>query len=98
MNQEIPDNRRGVPPWSLDSLTNVGMALTETAARMPNAVAVAEPGRGGKAGDRLRYRQITFGELETHSNQIALGLIQLGISPGTRLALMVPPEIGRAHV
>ena len=93
MKQETPDNGPGVPPWSLDSLTNVGMALTETAARMPGAVAVAEPERGGKAGDRLRYRQITFGELETHSNQIALGLIQLGISPGTRLALMVPPGI-----
>ncbi|MCH2183212.1 MAG: fatty acid CoA ligase family protein [Mariniblastus sp.] len=93
MNQEQANTGPSVPPWSLDSLTNVGMALTETATRMPDALAVAEPQRGGRAGQRLNYHQITFGELETRSNQIALGLAKLGITPGTRLALMVPPGI-----
>ena len=64
---------------------------------MPDEIAVAEPdqkkNRGKKPGDRLEYKTISFAELERRSNQIASGLGKMGIQPGTRLALMVPPGI-----
>ena len=69
------------------------MALSETAQRMPNAIAVAAPRKGYGRQRPFAYDQITFGELEKKSNQIALGLERLGVAPGTRLALMVPPGI-----
>ena len=60
---------------------------------MPNAIAVAAPRKGYGRQRPFAYDQITFGELEKQSNQIALGLERLGVAPGTRLALMVPPGI-----
>ena len=83
--------------WSLDQLVNVGHVITEAAKRMPDAIAVAQPhkrkNKGKRPGDRLEYSTISFGELEKASNQIAAGIGQSGIEPGTRLALMVPPGI-----
>ncbi len=79
-------------PWSLESLQNVGHALTETAQRMPDEIAVACP-RATRRGEQTKFKTITFAELERTSNQIALGVGKMGISPGTRIALMVPPGI-----
>lgn len=83
--------------WSLDSLTNIGHSLTETASRMPDAIAVACPKKGQPKqlpeGRSFQYDTSTFRELEETSNQFALGVQQLGIQPGTRMALMVPPGI-----
>ena len=42
---------------------------------------------------RPDYDQLTFRELEDDSNRIASGLRQLGVAPGTRLALLVRPGI-----
>ncbi|MCH2178887.1 MAG: fatty acid CoA ligase family protein [Mariniblastus sp.] len=81
------------PLWSLDGLTNVGMALSETAQRMPDAIAVAAPRQGYGRQRPFAYDQITFSELEKRSCQIALGIQRIGVAPGTRLALMVPPGI-----
>jgi acyl-CoA synthetase (AMP-forming)/AMP-acid ligase II len=62
------------------------------AGRMPDAMCVAEPlGRDGRG--KLRYRQVTFRELDNDSNRIAAGLHDMGAVPGTRLVLMVPPSI-----
>ena len=82
--------------WRLDHLQNVGHCLTETAARLPDQIAVAAPAsRKGK----LRYDRCTFAELEVKSNQIANILVGNGVTPGTRLALMIPPGISFvAHV
>ncbi len=87
----------GTKVWSLDALQNIGHCLTETSRRMPDAVAVANPGKNQPkklpAGSAFLYDTISFQELENRSNQIALGVQHLGIKPGTRMALMVPPGI-----
>ena len=84
-------------PLSLDSLQNIGYSLTEMAQRMPNSIAVACPRKGQPqrvaVGKSLDYETITFAELERKSNQIANGLIEMGVQPGMRIALMVPPGI-----
>lgn len=83
--------------WSLESLQNIGHSLTETARRMPDAIAVANPRKNQPKklapGSQFQYDVISFAELEYFSNQIAIGIRQLGIKPGTRMALMVPPGI-----
>ena len=67
---------------------NVTARLTAVAQAMPDAIAVVEPLGYGGDGKR-RYRHVTFRELEDDSNRIASGLIALGVTPGTRLALLV---------
>ena len=71
---------------------NVGLRLNQMAERIPESMAVAEP-LGRDSNGKLRYRQITFRELENDSNRIASGLCNAGVKPGTRLVLMVPPSI-----
>jgi len=84
-------------PLSLDSLENIGHSLTEMAERLPHSIAVACPRKGQPQrvaiGKQLDYETITFAELERKSNQIANGLIEMGVTPGMRIALMVPPGI-----
>ena len=89
--------------WSLKNIRNIGYSLTETARRMSNSIAVACPAKKQTkklaAGESLRYDKITFSELDLISDQIAAGIQKLGVTPGTRLALMVPPGISFvAHV
>lgn len=80
-------------PWSFDDLHNVGHTLTATAARMPHSIAVACPSKRQQPGHPTQFDSITFAGLESRSNQIARGVQQAGIEPGTRIALMVPPGI-----
>jgi acyl-CoA synthetase (AMP-forming)/AMP-acid ligase II len=70
---------------------NVADRLTEKARQQPDAVAIAEPTRGGSG--RNRYRTISFAELEADTNQIASGLVAHGVRPGMRIALLVRPGI-----
>ncbi len=58
----------------------------------PDAVAVVEP-LGYDAEGKRCYRQVTFRQLDEDSEQIARGLWQMGVVPGTRLALLVRPGI-----
>ena len=69
----------------------MGSLLTHTAQRVPSAVAVAHD--RGERGDKAAYDTITFAELEAASNRIALGLQQMDVKPGMRLALLVPPSV-----
>ena len=78
--------------WPLDQLNNVGHVITLAAERMPEALAVAAPATKN-AKRPIHYDTITFAELELRSNQIAIGLQNMGVQPGTRIALMVPPGI-----
>ena len=94
-----------IEPWRLDHIENIGQALTETARRLPDQIAVACPSSKRptklkvQPGQKLAYDQITFSELETRSNRIAAKLRLAGIRPGMRTALMVPPGIDFvAHV
>jgi len=79
---------------SLDARqVNVAARLTAMARAMPAAVAIAQPlGRSKGTGNRP-YRTITFAELDADSGRLAEALRQLGVVPGTRLALLVPPSI-----
>jgi len=77
---------------STDPVINVGLRLSETARRDPEGVAIAMP-LGRDAAGKFRYRELTFQELDDDSNLLAAGLQSMGVRPGTRLALLVPPSI-----
>ncbi len=79
------------PGAAAEASVNVARRLTSMAARMPDALAIAEPGRRGADGKR-HYRRMTFGQLEADSNRIASGLRRWGVAPGARLALLVRPS------
>jgi acyl-CoA synthetase (AMP-forming)/AMP-acid ligase II len=66
--------------------------MTLMAEAMPDAVAVVEPLGYDRAGKR-RYRHVTFQELDADSDRIAAALAARGVTPGTRLALLVRPGI-----
>lgn len=68
---------------------NVARRLDQVAAENPEGVAIVVPvrRRGGKHG----LQRWTFAQLSHDSTAIALGLAQLGVQPGTRLALLVRP-------
>ena len=53
---------------------------------------MVEPLGYGRDG-RRQYRQVTFRALDEDSDRIARGLHALGVTPGTRLALLVRPGI-----
>ena len=42
---------------------------------------------------KRRYRQVSFRQLDDDSERIARGLHAIGVTPGTRLALLVRPGI-----
>ncbi|HEX5105560.1 MAG TPA: AMP-binding protein, partial [Pirellulaceae bacterium] len=71
---------------------NVGLRLRDTAARDPAGIAIAMP-RGRDADGKRIYQTLTFRELEDDSNLLAEGLAWMGVRPGMRLALMVPPSV-----
>jgi acyl-CoA synthetase (AMP-forming)/AMP-acid ligase II len=73
-------------------LNNVGFRLSETARLNPNGVAIAMP-RGRDAAGKRKYDQLTFRELDDDTNRIAAGLHAMGVRPGMKLVLMVPPSI-----
>jgi acyl-CoA synthetase (AMP-forming)/AMP-acid ligase II len=75
-----------------DEIINVGFRLSETARRDPGGVAVVMP-RGRNAAGKYRYQTLTFQELDEDSSLLAAGLRSMGVRPGTRLALLVPPSI-----
>ena len=67
---------------------NVARRLTDMAARLGDQLAVAAPRHTALRGPD-DYQRMTFRELEADSNRIASGLVQMGVTPGTRLALLV---------
>jgi acyl-CoA synthetase (AMP-forming)/AMP-acid ligase II len=71
---------------------NVAAHLSKMAQLMPEAVAVAEP-LGYDGQGRRKYRQFTFRQLDADSDCIAQRLREMGVAPGTRLALLVPSGI-----
>lgn len=81
-----------IPNWSFDHLTNVGHVVTEAAKYMGDRIAIAEPNRKRQSRP-LDYSTVSFRQLEETSNRIANMIRHLGIHPGSRIALMVPPGI-----
>jgi len=62
----------------------VSQHLAERARRSPSALAVLE-----LSGSRPR--STTYAELDSRTDAIASGLLELGLAPGDRAALLVPP-------
>ena len=76
----------------IETSFNVARRLSEMAVVRPEAVAVVEP-LGHDSQGKRRYRQVTFCQLDQDSDWIARGLRAMGVTPGTRLALLVRPGI-----
>src|SRR6185436_13930983 len=49
--------------------------------------------RGRNAAGKRIYESVTFKQLDDDSNLLADGLAAMGVRPGMRLVLMVPPSI-----
>jgi olefin beta-lactone synthetase len=73
-------------------LVNVAARLVASAQAMPDALAVIMPRRRARGGRRV-YDRVTFREFDRDSDRLARGLRELGVRPGTRLALLVKPSI-----
>lgn len=69
---------------------NIAARLRETARRFPDQLAVVCPTKRDRRGT-MRYARMTFAELERESDRLARGLVQMGVTPGTRLVLLVKP-------
>ena len=76
----------------MSEIVNVALRLSQAAMESPDTIAIAEP-QGHEANGAIRYRKVTFRELDDDSNILAAGLVALGVRPGTRLVLMVPQSI-----
>jgi acyl-CoA synthetase (AMP-forming)/AMP-acid ligase II len=77
----------GAPPRPV----NVAFELSAQASAQPDALAIAVP-EGRDAAGKLRYRRITYAELDAESTRLAHGLRGIGIGLGCRTVLMVPPS------
>lgn len=71
---------------------NIGWELARVAQERPDATAVVEPAGRRRNGHRV-YKSVSFHQLDEDSSRIAGGLQELGVTPGTRLALLVKPGI-----
>jgi acyl-CoA synthetase (AMP-forming)/AMP-acid ligase II len=80
------------PISSLAARLNVADRLATVARVVPEAVAVATPGRGRLVGGNF-YVTCTFAELDADATALARGLVDLGVRPGARLVLLVPPGV-----
>jgi len=63
---------------------NVGKQLSTMARDRPSQAAIRDP---------RHARALTFQQLEADSDLLASGFEQIGITPGTRAVLMVPPSL-----
>jgi olefin beta-lactone synthetase len=80
------------PQSPVPSVVNVGLRLSATANQNPAGKAVVMP-VGRRPDGKRGYDWVTFRELDDDSNLLADGLREMGVRPGTRLVLMVPPSI-----
>ena len=71
---------------------NIAERLRESARLSPQQIAVACP-NGRESNGRVIYSELTFAELDEESDRLAAGLVNLGVRPGTRLVLAVPPSL-----
>src|SRR5262249_59761722 len=57
---------------------NLGQMLAQTAERLPDKTAI-----------RFRDQETTYADFDKRANQVANGLIALGVQPGDRVALLL---------
>ncbi|WP_437225751.1 fatty acid CoA ligase family protein [Planctomicrobium sp. SH661] len=68
---------------------NIALRLTEMARKYAQQRAIVAP-QGRDAQGRVRYREMTFAQLDEESTRIAAGLRQRGLIPGMKLVLFAP--------
>lgn len=71
---------------------NIASALSEIAESMPDEVAIRYPKHRAPDGT-WSYQETTYAELDEASTDIAAGLHEIGVEPGTRAVLMVEPSM-----
>lgn len=71
---------------------NIADRLSVAAAAAPHQRAVVFP-EGRDTQGRVSYTQLTFAQLDREADLVARGLIAMGVRPGQRLAMFVPPSL-----
>lgn len=71
---------------------NIADRLRTSAQKVPHQRAVVFPEARDACG-RVAWTHLTFAELDREADEIASGLIDLGVRPGHRLVLMVRPSL-----
>jgi olefin beta-lactone synthetase len=71
---------------------NIADRLRTSAKVVPHQRAVVFP-EGRDGANRVAYTQLTFAQLDREADCIARGLINMGVQPGDRLAMFVPPSL-----
>jgi acyl-CoA synthetase (AMP-forming)/AMP-acid ligase II len=72
------------------TVVNVAAHLPAMAAAHPQTLAIVQP-RGLGRGGPVRYRHLSYRELDADSDRLAAGLEHFGIGRGVRTVLMAPP-------
>lgn len=74
------------------AVVNVAAHLPAMAAAHPQTLAIVQP-RGLGRGGPVRYRHLTYRELDAETDRLAAGLEHFGIGRGLRTVLMIPPSL-----
>ncbi|HYH63481.1 MAG TPA: fatty acid CoA ligase family protein [Urbifossiella sp.] len=75
-----------------ESPINVAAHLARMAAADPDRPALLLPERRVRAHGYTPHRAVTFAQLAADTDALAHGLVAVGVTRGTRAALMVPPS------
>ena len=81
--------------WEIPERFNIGRAVADDwAEREPDRLALQHYGPDGN------HARLTYGQLRDRSNQLAHALVEIGVKPGDRVALLLPQcfETVIAHV
>ncbi|MEE4297278.1 MAG: fatty acid CoA ligase family protein [Wenzhouxiangella sp.] len=70
---------------------NIAEALTRQAVQQPDGLALIIPIKRTKSG--WKDSRYTYRELDELTTRLAAGLARHGVTPGTRVAFMVPPSL-----
>jgi acyl-CoA synthetase (AMP-forming)/AMP-acid ligase II len=81
-----------MPEGHVSKQLNIAERLRDSARRSPYQRAVVFPAGRDRTG-RVTYTHLTFAGLDRESDRLARGLREMGVTPGQRLVLMVPPSL-----
>lgn len=73
-------------------MINIAQKLRDSAVGRPAQRAVVFPAGRDKLG-RVTYSHLTFRQLDQETDRLARGLTRMGVTPSTRLVLMVRPSL-----